>query len=109
MRVIAGNLDKMPRSGIRVIMDLAAQRGEVFHLELGEPGFPTPPHVVEAAAAAAAAGFTKYTANAGLASLRQAVVDKLARENGLTAGLDQVCSSISLVPRTSKSFPAAST
>ena len=48
----------MPRSGIRVVMDLAWERGDALHLEVGEPGFPTPDSVVEAAVAAARGGFT---------------------------------------------------
>ena len=53
----------MPRSGIREVMDLAGARHGVLHLEVGEPDFPTPAHIVEAAARAAADGYTKYTAN----------------------------------------------
>ena len=75
MRVHSENLKKMPRSGIRVIMDLAAQQERVFHLELGEPGFPTPEHIRRAAAKAIDEGFTKYTPNVGLLSLRQAILD----------------------------------
>lgn len=63
----------MPRSGIREIMDLAAGRDDVLHLEVGQPDFRTPPHVVEAANAASTAGFHGYTPNKGLVSLREAV------------------------------------
>lgn len=57
---------RMPRSGIRAIMDLAWAAGDVIHLEVGEPNFPTPPHVVEAADRAARAGQTKYVSNTGV-------------------------------------------
>jgi aspartate aminotransferase/aminotransferase len=80
----------MPRSGIREVMDLARDREGVLHLEVGEPDFGTPPHIVEAAARAAADGATKYTANAGLLSLREAICAKLERHNGLRAGPDEV-------------------
>ena len=40
----------MPRSGIRAFMDLAWAAKDVIHLEVGEPNFPTPPHIVAAAA-----------------------------------------------------------
>jgi aspartate aminotransferase len=80
----------MPRSGIREVMDLARDRDGVLHLEVGEPDFATPPHIVEAGARALRDGHTKYTANAGTASLREAVAAKLARVNGLEVGADQV-------------------
>jgi aspartate aminotransferase len=80
----------MPRSGIRVVMDLAWEVGDVLHLEVGEPDFPTPDPVVEAAVAAARGGFTKYTPNTGILPLREALVDKLARTNGITATPDQI-------------------
>ena len=54
----------MPRSAIREIMALAATRQDVIHLEVGEPDFCTPLPIIEAAFAAARAGFTKYGPNA---------------------------------------------
>jgi len=90
MRKVAECLKNMPISGIREIMDLAAERQETFHLELGEPGFPTPAHIQEAAFQAIRDGYTKYTPNAGLPSLRQAIQRKLAAENGIEAGLEQI-------------------
>src|SRR5437868_11202919 len=63
----------MPRSAIREIMVLAAARPNVIHLEVGEPDFSTPAPIINAAFAAARSGFTKYSPNAGLTSLRQRV------------------------------------
>ena len=80
----------MRRSGIREIMDLAQGMPDVIHLEVGEPGFPTPAHIVQAAKRAMEEGFTKYTPNAGLTSLREAIVSKLGRVNGLEVGVEQV-------------------
>ncbi len=65
MRPARTAIDAMPRSGIREVMDLARGRPGVLHLEVGEPDFQTPPHIVEAAARAVRDGHTKYTANAG--------------------------------------------
>jgi aspartate/methionine/tyrosine aminotransferase len=48
----------MPRSGVRAFMDLAWAAGDVIRLEVGEPNFPTPPHIVEAANEAAVGGQT---------------------------------------------------
>jgi len=57
---------------------------DVIGLAAGEPDFPTPPHIVEAAKAALDAGFTKYTPAAGIAELRAAWADKIGRERGVT-------------------------
>jgi len=80
----------MRRSGIREVLDLAVTRPGVLRLEIGEPDFPTPAHIVEAAARAAAEGYTKYTVNRGLPSLREAICTKLALRNGLAAEPEQV-------------------
>ena len=52
---------------------LKAQGRDVVALSTGEPDFPTPPHVIEAAHQAALAGKTRYTATAGTADLRAAI------------------------------------
>ncbi len=69
---------------------LRAQGVDVIDLGLGEPDFPTPAHVVEAAFKAAAAGETLYTASAGTPALRAAVAEKLRRENGLDYSADEI-------------------
>lgn len=56
----------------------------VIGLAAGEPDFPTPSHIVEAAKAALDAGFTKYTPAAGIPELRAAWADKVGRERGVT-------------------------
>jgi aspartate/methionine/tyrosine aminotransferase len=90
MKPSAQRIVDMRRSGIREVMDLAAGLPDVLHLEVGEPNFATPDHVLEAAARAAADGFTKYTANRGLASLRETICGKLERVNGIRATPDQI-------------------
>ena len=55
----------------------------VVNFGVGEPDFPTPEYIVEAAIAALKAGKTKYTPSAGLPELRRAVCEKFRRENGL--------------------------
>ncbi|MGE4481382.1 pyridoxal phosphate-dependent aminotransferase [Acidocella sp.] len=62
---------------------LRAEGKDVISLSLGEPDFPTPPHVVEAAHAAARRGETKYPPLGGTEALRAAVADKFTREHGL--------------------------
>ncbi len=71
-------------------MDLAQGMPDAVHLEVGEPGFPTPEHIVQAAHRAAEEGFTKYTSNAGLLSLREQIVSKLAAVNGLGVSVENV-------------------
>ncbi|MCA1687747.1 MAG: pyridoxal phosphate-dependent aminotransferase [Actinobacteria bacterium] len=80
----------MPVSRIREIMELAWKDPEAIHLEVGEPDFPTPEHVVEVAHEAALAGHTRYAPNAGLPELREALADKVVRRNGYEASPDQV-------------------
>lgn len=72
----------MPRSAIREIMNLAAKKQNVIHLEVGEPDVPTPLHIIERAAQAAREGWTRYSPNAGLPALRQAVAQRMSRRWG---------------------------
>ena len=81
---------QMPRSGIRVVLDEANKLEDVCHLEIGQPDLPTPPHIVEAAVAAARQGYTGYTPNAGFPSLRQAFAERLNEERGLRIDPEQV-------------------
>ncbi|PZE73471.1 hypothetical protein DEI82_14055 [Curtobacterium sp. MCBD17_019] len=87
---IPASTSTMPRSGIREIMDLALARPDTIRLELGEPDFPTPPNVVEAAARAAAAGATKYSVTPGIPQLREALAEKIRTRNGFETRAEQV-------------------
>lgn len=69
---------------------LRAKGIDVIDLGLGEPDFPTPDHIVEAAHAAAKAGQTLYTAAAGTPEVREAVAAKFGRENGLDYVADDI-------------------
>jgi aspartate aminotransferase/aminotransferase len=71
-------------------MEQAATLKDVIHLEVGEPDFATPAPIIDAVCAAARAGFTKYTPNAGIASLREAIAAKVRTTNGLAATLDNI-------------------
>lgn len=67
------------------------QAGErILHLERGEPDFDTPPHIVEALCSAARSGDTHYPDQRGVTALREALVEKLARENGIRCEPDDV-------------------
>lgn len=69
---------------------LRATGVDVIDLGLGEPDFPTPAHVAEAAHKAALSGETLYTPAAGTLALRKAVAEKFRRENGLDYGPDDI-------------------
>jgi aspartate/methionine/tyrosine aminotransferase len=81
--------DLMPRSAIREIMALAAGRSDVIHLEVGEPDFGTPLHIIEGAFDAVRAGATRYTGNAGRPSLRAAIARHMT-ERGTPVTPDRV-------------------
>ena len=70
--------------------ELAAQGVDVVNMSVGEPDFPTPDHIREAAVAAIDAGYTKYSAVSGYTSLKEAVCHKLLSENGLSYTPSQI-------------------
>ena len=76
-------IDRLPRSGIRGIMELALQLPDVVRLDIGDPDFPTPAHIVAGAARAAREGHTHYAPGVGLTSLRELIAAKVARRNGI--------------------------
>jgi len=64
-------------------LKLKAQGVDVVDLGAGEPDFPTPVHVSQAAHAAIEANFTKYTTNSGTEDLKQAVADRYRADYGV--------------------------
>jgi aspartate aminotransferase len=64
--------------------------GKVIHLEIGEPDFPTAPHIVEAAVEALHAGATHYVPAPGIPPLRQAVAAFLERTGRMRVSPDRV-------------------
>ena len=62
----------------RRVAELRAEGRDILGFGAGEPDFPSPPSVVEAAREALAAGFTRYTPAAGTTDLRQALLDRYA-------------------------------
>src|SRR3989338_7258688 len=69
---------------------LKAEGKQVIDFSLGEPDFPTPRQVKEAAMSAIKNNFTYYTASGGIPELKQAVVTKLQRDNGLSYVQEQI-------------------
>ena len=70
--------------------ELKAAGQDVIGLGAGEPDFDTPDHIKEAARIAMANGKTKYTAVDGIPELKQAIVDKFARENNIKTSVAEV-------------------
>ena len=64
---------------------------EILSLNVGEPDFDTPETACAAGIAAIKDGFTRYTSTNGTAELRQAIADKLFRDNGLSYAADEIC------------------
>ena len=69
---------------------MKAEGIDVVDFGLGEPDFETPAHVKEAAIRAIREGFTKYTAAGGIDELKEAIITKLKRDNGLSYGREEV-------------------
>jgi len=76
---------KIKPSTIRRMLELSAGMKDVVHFEQGEPDFDTPQHIVNAAIEAAKKGFTHYTPIDGMIELRQAISEKLQKDNGIEA------------------------
>ena len=70
---------------------LEAQGKRIIHLEIGEPDFPTPPHVVEAGRQALEDGWTKYGPTPGFPEFREAIAADVSRTRGVTVGAEHVC------------------
>ncbi|HGG60159.1 MAG TPA: pyridoxal phosphate-dependent aminotransferase [Gammaproteobacteria bacterium] len=72
---------------------LRREGADIISLSVGEPDFDTPDHIKAAAIAAIEAGKTKYTAVDGTPELKQAIIDKFKRDNGLDYAANQVLAS----------------
>ena len=89
--------ERMSRIGVESAFDvlvraraLEAQGKSVIHLEIGEPDFPTPPHIVEAAKRALDEGWTHYGPTQGQPDLREAIADHISRTRGIGVGPQHV-------------------
>lgn len=76
---VAAEAKKMKSEGI-----------DVIDLSVGEPDFPTPHNIKDAAKRALDENITKYTINAGMVELRKAIAEKLKKDNGLEYGLNEI-------------------
>ncbi len=91
---LAERTEHFERSGIRQIMDLALSYPDVIHLEIGEPNFLTPAHILEAVVKAIADAerhrITKYSPSAGLPALRDAAAARVSRLYGVPATRENI-------------------
>ena len=71
--------------------EMKARGEQVYGLAGGEPDKDTPENIKKAAIEALNNGATKYTPSVGLPQLRQAISDKLKRDNGLNYDINQIC------------------
>jgi aspartate/methionine/tyrosine aminotransferase len=89
--------ERMSRIGVESAFDvlvkaraLEAQGRSVVHLEIGEPDFPTPAHIVEAAKKALDDGYTHYGPTQGLPELRETIAGYVSRTRGIQVGPEHV-------------------
>jgi len=94
-RVLA---ERMSRLGTEAAFDvlvraraLEAQGRNIIHLELGEPDFPTPKHIIDAAKQALDDGWTRYGPTQGLPDLREAIAAYVCRTRNIQVNADHVC------------------
>ena len=94
MTFISDSLNRIKPSATMVITAKAAQLKregkKVIGLSAGEPDFDTPDHVKVAAIDAINKGYTKYTNVEGIPELRQAIIDKFKKDNGLSYSINDV-------------------
>jgi aspartate/methionine/tyrosine aminotransferase len=83
MPQVAQSVMDVPRSRIRELAEIAMGMDGVLRLYFGESNLPTPDFIKQAAAKALADGFTFYTENAGLPSLRAALAENYGRLHGI--------------------------
>lgn len=69
---------------------LERQGHDIIHLEIGEPDFDTPAHIVDAAVEALRAGWTHYGPSAGLPELRHTIAEYVSRTRGVQVSPDEV-------------------
>jgi len=70
--------------------ELERQGKRVIHLEIGEPDFPTPKHIIEAAKQALDEGYTHYGPTQGLPELRESIAHYISRTRGVQVGPEHV-------------------
>ncbi len=87
---ISTSLDKIPKSGIRKLFDLAQGMEGVISLGIGEPHFNTPQNIVDVTIKALKEGKTYYSPNSGLLELSKAISEKMKKDNNIDVSENEV-------------------
>jgi aminotransferase len=82
---LSRRVNSIEASPIRKLIDVVGKIPNVIGLHAGEPDFDTPMHIKDAAKKALEEGYTHYTHTAGLLELREAIAEKLSKENNVKA------------------------
>lgn len=94
MEVLSHRINRLNESETlqmaKLSRELRTKGYDIIDLSLGEPDFPTPFHICEAAKKAIDDGYTKYSPVAGYLDLRQAISEKFKRDNHLNFSPDQI-------------------
>src|SRR6266581_5315021 len=90
LQAISSGPAEAAHSGIREVANIALVTPGCIRLEVGEPSFPTPQHIVDAAIEFARTSQAKYTATAGIPSLREKLVAKLRKVNGIETAVENL-------------------
>ena len=84
-----------PTSALQVrVAELKRQGKNIVSLSVGEPDFDTPDYIKQGAIQAIKEGFTKYTTSNGIFELREAIANKLVKENGIQVTPDNICNAV---------------
>ncbi|HUA87604.1 MAG TPA: pyridoxal phosphate-dependent aminotransferase [Bryobacteraceae bacterium] len=91
-------VERMSRLGTESAFEVLAraralekQGRSIIHLEIGEPDFPTPAHIRDAAKKALDEGWTKYGPTQGDPELRESIAAYISRTRGIRVGAERVC------------------
>jgi len=92
---LSSRLSQLHPSGIRAVMALAAARENkglpVIHMEVGQPDFKTPPHIIDEAFKTAKSQYIGYTPNAGTDTLRDGVAERVSHRHKVDVSRENVC------------------
>lgn len=94
MKWIADTVRNAPPSVLDKLLEIASEYTDVISLGLGEPDFDTPDHIIQAGIRALQEGATHYTSNFGNVELREAIQEKLERDNDIAVDTDEILCSM---------------
>jgi len=94
MPKLANRMSSLGVEGAFIVLakarELEREGKDVIHLEIGEPGYLPPRHVLEATKKAVDQGMTKYTPSAGIYELREAIADRVSSTRGVDVSAENV-------------------